>query len=319
VRSFSWPEIEGPIDLVVRVVGIDDRTEGQGISDEPGTALSLAGLDEWERCEIEARITDPRSLAVAIGYEGRIDVTIQLSCASSNTVMTVPTERDGVDLAGRIAVARRDLRNRSKISAFVTAEIDGIGARVIGESNEVDFDVDRPIAPPTGGGPLAIKKASFSSPGAHPQELRTFADAHWHLHDSGGTVTLYLNEDREDFIKFLDRRVLGGVQRASRDVLVAEMWESVFVSIALAAIAGVRDTAAADEDGTPELPARAEHRSLIERIAKEEGVSVDEFLEDVVGGAGFGEIAARISALIHRMVKVDDRIARLSGLITEGA
>jgi hypothetical protein len=273
-------------DVVARVkrVAVDDEPLTGDRLNDVRREVDLAELERagWSRAAIYFELTGPTKELEELQKE-KIAPTGWLIAQSgpTNSRQTVQLETDrSARWSGRLDLERSNWFGRISLRPILTATVDAVENRIIGEGKAWTVLLDDLPKPPVTGA-LTIKWEDFDSPSDETLNvLRSYAGDAFFLHLDTEAPVLYLNRSFEGLHGLLhDRRRRPPAEQAlhdeTRGAIATEIWLSLF-NTALQAVE--------TDDGQVDWPQSEWQQTVLELILDRmypEKTSVDALHEAV--------------------------------------
>lgn len=291
-RHLPWPTTDG---FYFRIAAVAvDGSDVSDVIDERHRSVDLRyRFPEWRTCvfEVECPIPDGP-------IPDDVDASLVLTNSSAKSRVSSALGRSNSTLTGNLVLHRSELAGRSVLSVVLSATIDAVAHRVVGESVPWSFDIDEPTHTFASGRtaiPIVWKK--FSAADA-PPFLRPYARLPFFLSFGDSEPVLFLNEDLMEFRQLLMWDTAQTWKRDLRDAISSEISGKVLTALTWAAFEELLYDEDADEINGPDgevlagtLDAIAEHMEgvsspleLKEQVlrAREQGEGIDDITERVV-------------------------------------
>jgi hypothetical protein len=234
---FPYRTLFGDIVARVRRVSVDDEPLTSDRVDLARREVDLAELERagWESASVYLEIEGPTSELEDLRKEG-IEASASFIAQSgpTNSRQTVSLEPDtGGRWAGRLDLERSSWFGRISLKPLMTATVEGIGPRIIGEGSPWTVLLDDLPKPPVSGA-LTIKWEDFTSPSHESLNiLKSYSGDAFFLHLDIEAPVLYLNRDFVGLHDLLrDRRRRPPAEHAlhdeTRGAIATEVWLGLF-------------------------------------------------------------------------------------------
>jgi hypothetical protein len=234
---YPYRTLFGDVAAKVKRVSVDDEPLTSDRVNSSRHEVDLAELERagWRDAAIYFEVAGPASELAEFQKE-KITASASLIAQSgpTNLRQTVRLESDGpARWSGRLDLERSNWFGRISLRPIVTAKIDGVEHRIIGEGNEWTVLLDDLPKPPVSGA-LTITWEDFDSPSDETLNvLRSYAGDAFFLHLDIDSPVLYLNRSFEGLYGLLyDRRRRPPAEQAlhdeTRGAIATEVWLSLF-------------------------------------------------------------------------------------------
>jgi hypothetical protein len=228
-------------DVVVRIdrVTVDGEPLPASRIDSSRREIDLAELERagWRTAAISVEVGAPPTEVAEIAAQGGDPAAILVAhCGPTNARQTVRLTAESDDpsrWSGRLDLERLDWFGRISMRPVVTASVDSITGRIIGEGEIWTVALDD-MPRPNVTGAITITWEDFSSPSNESLSfLRSRNQDPFFLHLAGEAPVLYLNRAFEGLFALLEdrRRRPPGEQSLhdeTRGAIAAETWLALF-------------------------------------------------------------------------------------------
>jgi len=240
---YAYRTLFGDLELSVAELRIDDADPGGDTVDAQFNLVSLYALErqDWTFATLSLVVAGPADEIGELGVAGEPAVTAVAFCSATNARQAVSLTRSQVDPAlwtGDLELQRENFYGKVEMWALLTATVDAVPHRWIGESAKWNVHFEEPAVLPIEG-TLRVRWAEFEND--RPEVIPMSAAREVFYIDLESSVpTIYLNSDFEGLPDLLsEERGRPDAETALRDAeyrrIATAAWSEIF-NVAVAAI-----------------------------------------------------------------------------------
>ncbi|MFG1621649.1 hypothetical protein [Kribbella sp. NPDC049227] len=248
---FPYPTLFGDLALDVVSVTVDGaELPFTKISRAERTvALHQTGRADWDTASLRLKAFLPEAEFVDGPWSDIVCLAVLTEKATNaRTTARLTREADG-SWSGAVDLDHSRHLTRANLSLNISATVDGIDGRLIGQTTETWF-IDLKAMVPVRQRELEIVQIDFLQ-GPH-EWLRPFKDSAWIVDTTSEIPTVYLNTRAvEGLVDLLNRTGGTPVEKVLRDITASQIAQDAWTAMFHAAVADLD----VDEDGTPRMPA----------------------------------------------------------------
>lgn len=288
---FPYPILVGSVTLMANEVWVDNIKLNLNLISDDERVIALHSIKrDWSEIRVKVSVeADPDELAAGV-WES-VECVAVVRNRRTNVRLSFPLHDEGAGRwSGEVELRRGEHVGRCEIDAWIAAEVEGVGGRLVGWAENrwsADFEAKQPTRQ------RSIKMVWKDFPD-HPF-LKEFRDDPWILDAESGDPVLYLNSSLEGF-----RAVLDSASSAERK-LVREVMATQIASEAWTAMFNSALYASTVEGGEPEWPGGWQE-DVLRRMLPDffPDISPDEALVELVNRRVKGESGSDLHArLMH--------------------
>lgn len=254
---------------------------------------------DWEVLELELEVVAPATEIeelIQASQQPRAAAILQSGPANSRQAIEMaPSDLEPWRWTGVVQLDRSSWFGRISVRGMVTAEVEGVANRIVGNAPEWTVRLDDLPVPPINGA-IRITWDDFTNP-EHLAALRMYREEPAFLHLDVADPVLYLNRAFEGLEPLLrDRKRRSPAEQAlhdqSRATIATEAWAAMFNS----SILGIDQ----DDDGNPEWPESEWQRTALEIAlgAMYPDKAPDDALAEVAAARLEGDAGAAVQQLL---------------------
>jgi hypothetical protein len=271
---FPYPTLFGDITSGVSRITVDGEPLSLDRLDPTRRQIDLAELERlgWRTAALTVDVRGPGAEIEQLAAEDRHPIaTVVVHCGPTNARRTIglsPNADEPGRWTGRLDLDRADWFGRISLRSVVTATVEGIPGRIVGEGDEWTIALDDLPRPPVTGA-LTVKWEEFATPTDDSLSfLRAYEQEPLFLRLDPDAPILYLNKGFDGLFHLLqDRRRRPSGEHAlhdeTRGSIAAEVWFSLF-NASLQSIERVNDED--NEERSWDWPAAEWQKTVLELI-----------------------------------------------------
>jgi len=246
----SYPTLIGEVDLDVLSVAIDGQDLHYSRVSKPERTVALHEVDRahWESARLTLNATVPvRELDEGAWTNVSCLAVVTEKVTNARTTAVLTRGSHGTWLGSVDLCHARHVR-RASLSLTVVAEIDGVGGRVIGGTEQAWF-IDLTASKPVRQRDVDIVEEDFrDGPLAW---LEAFKESAWIVDTSAEIPRVYLNTTAvEGLVELLNASAGSGEEKLLREMAASQIAQDAWTAMFHSAVSNLDK----DEDGTPLLP-----------------------------------------------------------------
>ncbi|MFJ7255408.1 hypothetical protein ACIQWV_23165 [Streptomyces sp. NPDC098085] len=289
--AFPYPILVGDVTLMANEVWVDNIKLSLNLISDGEHVIALHSIKrDWSEIRVKVSVTVDSDELTAGVWDSLVCVAVVRN-RKTNVRLSFPLRNESAGRwSGEVELRRGEHVGRCEIDAWIAAEVNGVGGRLVGRAENrwsADFEAKQPTRQ------RSIKMVWKDFPD-HPS-LKDFRDDPWILDAESGEPVLYLNSSLEGFRAVLDT-ASSAERKLVREVMAtqiaSEAWTAMFNSALYASVV---------EDGEPEWPGGWQE-DVLRRMIPDffPDISPDEALVELVNRRVRGESGSDLHArLMH--------------------